>query len=76
MIYRGSQKGPRPFKRKKGSKMTSYSIDYRIRGSEHTRNVLVDAKNLKSAKKKIGKKHGYKSGRMIVITSVVVCGYF
>ena len=56
--------------------MTSYSIDYRIRGSEHTRNVLVDAKNLKSAKKKIGKKHGYKSGRMIVITSVVVCGYF
>lgn len=56
--------------------MTSYSIDYRIRGSERIKNILVDAKDLKSAKNKIGKKNGYKTGRMVVIVSAVVCGYF
>lgn len=54
--------------------MTSYSIDYTVKGKAYNR--LVDAKDLKSAKRKLGKKHGYKDGRMIKVTSVVVCGYF
>lgn len=54
--------------------MTSYSIDYSVKGRQYSK--LVDARDLKSAKRKLGKKHGYKDGRMIKITSVTVCGYF
>ena len=58
--------------------MTSYAIDYQIRGkeTEYTRCIHVDAKDLKSAKRKIGKKHGYKDGRMVIIENVFVCGYY
>lgn len=54
--------------------MTSYAIDYTCKGER--RYVHIEAKDLKSAKKKIGKKHGYKDGRMVKITKVCVCGYF
>ena len=55
--------------------MTSYGIDYKIRNKERNYSVLVDAKNLKSAKKKIGRKHGYKDGRMVQIQKVDIIGY-
>ncbi len=54
--------------------MISYSIYYTVKGER--KNALVDAKDLKSAKKKLGKKHGYKDGRMIKIDRVIICGYF
>ena len=56
--------------------MTAYAIEYTVRGKETNYSILVDAKNLKSAKKKIGKKHGYKDGRMIQIHDVCICGYY
>lgn len=56
--------------------MVAYAIDYTIRGHDTLHSVNIDAKNLKSAKKKIGRKHGYKDGRMIHIEHVIVCGYF
>lgn len=55
--------------------MKAYAIDYTVKGQKHIGN-LVDAKDLASAKKKIGKKHGYKDGRMIKIEKVSVVGYF
>lgn len=56
--------------------MQAYGIDYTIRDKEGVKTILVDAKDLKSAKRKIGKKHGYKDGRMINIQRVNVIGYF
>ncbi len=55
--------------------MTAYAIDYKVNDKTFW-SVHVDAKNLKSAKKKLGKKHGYKDGRMIKVQRVCVCGYF
>lgn len=55
--------------------MIAYSIDYTVKGQRYF-GKGVDAKDLKSAKNKLGKKHGYKDGRMIKINHVVVCGYF
>lgn len=57
--------------------MTAYGINYHIRNKETTKYFkTVDAKDLASAKKKLGKKHGYKDGRMIIIDSHTVIGYF
>ena len=56
--------------------MQAYGIKYHIKGSEKIIDVSVDAKDIKSAKKKIGKKHGYKDGRMIVINDCKIIGYF
>ena len=54
--------------------MTAYAIKYRVNGTRYDK--LIEAKDLSSAKKKIGKKHGYKSGRMVQIESVSVIAYF
>ena len=56
--------------------MVAYNIEYTIRGKEGIKQMGVDARNLKSAKRKIGKKHGYKDGRMINIYRVFVIGYY
>lgn len=58
--------------------MIAYAIDYRVRGQEKTYpySVHIDARDLKSAKKKLGRKHGYKTGRMIQIEKVWICGYY
>lgn len=56
--------------------MQAYGIKYKIRGKEGIRDILIDAKNLKSAKRKIGKKHGYKDGRMIQLQMVNIIGYY
>lgn len=54
--------------------MTAYNINYTINGK--TYNIGIEAKDVASAKKKIGRKHGYKTGRMIKINNVSVIGYF
>ena len=56
--------------------MQAYSMRYHIRGSEVVRSISVDARDMASAKKKIGKKHGYKDGRMVVVDECRVIGYF
>jgi hypothetical protein len=55
--------------------MIAYAIDYTIKGKK-SYSCHIDAKDIKSAKKKIGKKHGYKDGRMIKIDRVCICGYY
>lgn len=55
--------------------MKAYAIDYTVKGEKYF-GALIDAKDLQSAKKKLGKKHGYKDGRMIKVEKVSVVGYF
>ena len=61
--------------RRGGYRMKAYALDYTVRGQKFF-SVHIEAKDLKSAKKKLGRKHGYKDGRMIKIDRVMVCGYF
>lgn len=56
--------------------MIAYGIDYKVRGRDNRYSVQIDARDLKSAKKKLGKMHGYKDGRMIQIEHVIVVGYY
>ena len=56
--------------------MQAYFIRYQVRGRDKEYYADVYAKDIKSAKKKIGKKHGYKDGRMIYLTRVDIIGYF
>ncbi len=56
--------------------MIAYSIDYKIKGDDRLRSASIDAKDMKSAKRKIGKKHGYKDGRMIQVISQLIVGYY
>lgn len=55
--------------------MQAYSFDYEVKGQKYYM-VSVDAKDIKSAKRKLGKKHGYKDGRMIKILRSSVVGYY
>ena len=55
--------------------MVAYAVDYTLKGKKHF-GVLVEAKSVVSAKRKIGKKHGYKDGRMIKLDRVSIVGYF
>lgn len=54
--------------------MQAYGINYVVNGAEYS--TLIDAKDVKSAKNKLGKKHGFKTGRKIKITKVSVVGYY
>ena len=56
--------------------MQAYGIVYKIRGKDQKHDVLIDAKDIKSAKRKIGKKHGYKDGRMVQILQSSIIGYY
>ncbi len=56
--------------------MTAYYIQYKVRNNDMIRSAYVDAKDIKSAKNKLGRKHKYKSGRMIQVQSVSVIGYY
>lgn len=56
--------------------MQAYGITYTVRGENKRRDILIEAKDAKSAKRKIGKKHGYKDGRMIKVERITVVGYF
>ena len=62
-------------KNREAQKMTAYAIDYKVKDKTFY-SVHVAAKDLKSAKKKLGKKHVYKDGRLIKVQKVCVCGYF
>ena len=54
--------------------MLAYAIQYKVNGQTYDK--LIDAKDIKSAKKKLGKKHGYADGRKIQIDRVIICGYY
>jgi hypothetical protein len=54
--------------------MKALAIDYTVKDKYYS--VIIDAKDLKSAKKKLGRKHGYKDGRMIKIQRSSVIGYY
>ena len=54
--------------------MQAYGIDYTVKGKRY--DVVIDAKSLQSANKKLGRKHGYKSGRMIKINNAFIVGYY
>lgn len=56
--------------------MKAYGITYHLRNENKTFDTVVDAKDIKSAKNKIGKKHGCKSGRSICVDDVKIIGYF
>lgn len=56
--------------------MIAYNIEYSIRNKEQDHEISVDARDLKSAKRKIGKKHGYKDGRMVQVKKVLIVGYY
>lgn len=56
--------------------MIAFNISYKVRNSDKVYSASIDAKDIKSAKKKLGKKHGYKDGRMIDIQRSSVIGYF
>ena len=56
--------------------MVAYYIRYNVRNDEQVREISIDARDLKSAKKKIGHKHGYKTGNMIKVQQVSVVGYY
>lgn len=57
--------------------MIAYGIKYHIKNKENkVMDISIDAKDVKSAKNKIGKKHGYKDGRMIIIDNCIIVGYF
>lgn len=55
--------------------MTAYYIKYQIRGKEQEYEKHIDAVDLRMAKRKIGKQHGYKDGRMVNILDTKVIGY-
>ena len=51
--------------------MKAYSIDYVIKGTWNS--ILIDAKDVQSAKRKIARKHNCKR---IKVTKVTVVGYY
>lgn len=55
--------------------MIAYGMKYKVRGNDKVHDILIEAKDAKSAKRKIGKKHGYKDGRMIQIVESHIVGY-
>jgi hypothetical protein len=55
--------------------MIAFSIDYKVRGKDQLHSVLIDARDIKSAKRKLGRKHGYKDGRMIQVKKSIIVGY-
>lgn len=54
--------------------MQAYGIDYEVNGRKYT--TLIDAKSLASAKTKLGRKHGYKTGRKIKVLRSTIVGYY
>ena len=56
--------------------MNTYGIKYHVRGCENkVIDTLVNARDERVAKKKIGRSYGYRDGRMIVIHECKVVGY-
>ena len=53
--------------------MTAYAIDYSVKGKKYW--DTVDAKDLKSAKNKLAKKHKLNTSRGIKVERVGVIGY-
>ena len=62
--------------------MQAYGIGYSVKGKKGNDGKLlyfdriVEAKDTQSAKRKLGKLHGYKDGRQIIIHSCYTLGHF
>ena len=62
--------------------MIAYGITYHIRGDKRKYDILIDAKNIQSAKRKIARKHKkkdgtpYKDGRVVIADYVSIVGYY
>lgn len=62
--------------------MIAYGINYHLRGDSKQYDTLVDAKDIKSAKRKIARKHKkkdgtpYKDGRVVILDRVMIVGYY
>lgn len=41
--------------------MQAYSIYYKVKGDDRLRNLNIDARDLKSARNKIARRHGFKN---------------
>lgn len=58
--------------------MQAYSVHYKVKGDvfDALRTLTVDAKDLKSARKKIARRHGFKDEKRIQIQGSSIVGYF
>lgn len=56
--------------------MKAYGIQYTLRGDDRLSDIVIDARDIQSAKRKIARKHGYKDGRIVKIQRVNIIGYF
>ena len=56
--------------------MQAYGIQYTVKGDDRIRHLVIDAKDMASARRKIGRRHGYKGGRMIKVKTYNIVGYF
>ena len=54
--------------------MKAYGIEYMI--DDRHFSTTIDAKDIKSAKNKIARKHGFKSGNKVKVIRASVIGYF
>lgn len=54
--------------------MVAFNIKYSVKDKSYEKSI--DARDIKSAKKKLGKIHGYTTGNMIKIQDVKVIGYY
>lgn len=56
--------------------MQAYSIYYKVKGDERLRQLNIDAKDLKSARRKIARRHGFKDEKPIQIQGSTIIAYF
>lgn len=54
--------------------MKAYGICYMINNKHYS--TTIDARDIKSAKNKIARKHGLKSGKNVKVLTVSIIGYF
>jgi hypothetical protein len=57
-------------------KMQAYSIDYKVKGDDRLRRLNIDARDLKSARRKIARRHGFKNEKTIQIQGSRIIAYF
>lgn len=56
--------------------MQAYSIYYKVKGDDRLRNLSIDARDLKSARRKIARRHGFKDEKPIQIKGSRIIAYF
>mgnify|MGYP007133761762 FL=1 len=56
--------------------MQAYSIDYKVKGDDRLRRLNIDARDLKSARRKIARRHGFNDEKTIQIQGSRIIAYF